>query len=107
MSCRRVNHKKENYDIFVARPSKWGSPFSYKKNSKAIFIVDSRKESIDMHKEWLLNGDGKYLLDDLNELKGKVLGCWCNNNQRCHADILVELVNKLDKVGLEQILFDK
>ena len=103
--CRRVHHKKEDFDVFVARPSKWGSPFTYKKNSTAPYKVKTRKESIDSHKEWLLHGEGKYLLDDLHELKGKVLGCWCNTNQGCHADILVKLVNDLDKIGLESILF--
>ncbi len=29
----------------------------------------------------------------LHELKGKTLGCWCKPN-RCHGDILVELVEK-------------
>lgn len=92
----------------VDRSSKWGSPFSYKKGTKAIFIVSSRRESIDSHREWILNGDGRYLLDDIHELRGKILGCWCNKDQACHADILVKLVNNLDKekrVGLENILF--
>lgn len=104
MKCRRVHHKKEKCDILVCRPSKWGSPFSNKPHSNAPFKVKTRKESVEAHKEWLLNGDGRYLLDDLHELKGKVLGCWCNDNQSCHADILVKLVNDLDKKGLE-VLF--
>lgn len=106
MKCRRVHHKKEDYDILVDRSSKWGSPFSYKLNTKAKYKVNSRKESIDAHREWLLNGEGKYLLNDLHELKGKILGCWCNEKQSCHADILVLLVNDLDKpikYGLESL----
>jgi hypothetical protein len=105
MSCRRVHFKKEDYDIYVGRPSKWGSPFSYKENTIAKYKVKSRKESIEKHKEWLLHGEGQYLLNDLHELKDKTLGCWCNPNQSCHADILVKLVNNLDKKGLEDILF--
>lgn len=103
--CKRVHHRKEDYDIMVDRSSKWGSPFSTKIESKAKYIVATRKEAIDKHKEWLLNGEGKYLLEDLHELKGKTLGCWCNDNQRCHADIIVSLVNDLGKKGLE-ILFE-
>jgi len=105
MKCKRVHHKKEPFDILVSRPSKWGSPFSYKENTLAIYKVKTRKESIEAHKDWLLNGEGQYLLEDLHELKGKILGCWCNPNQSCHADILVRLVNNLDKKGLEQVLF--
>jgi len=102
MRCRRVHHRKEPFDVMIDRSGKWGSPFSYKKNSKAPFRVNTRKESIDAHREWLLNGDGQYLLKDLHELEGKVLGCWCNPNQSCHGDILVELVNNLNRKGLEQ-----
>lgn len=104
--CRRVHHKKEPYDVFIGRPSKWGSPFSHKPNSRAKYISKSRKESIESHKEWLLNGEGKYLLNDLHELKGKTLGCWCDKNKSCHGDILVKLVNNLDKKGLEVILMN-
>ena len=86
----------------IDRSSKWGSPFSYKKNSTAQYRVSTRKESIDSHKEWLVNGEGQYLLKDLHELKGKTLGCWCNPKQSCHGDILVELVNNLNRKGLEQ-----
>lgn len=107
--CRRVHHKKEDFDVFIGRPSKWGSPFSYKKNSTAPYKVANRKEAVEKHKEWLLNGEGRYLLEDLHELKGKVLGCWCDGPiGSCHGDILVKLVNDLDKepkVGLESILF--
>jgi hypothetical protein len=102
--CKRVHHKKEPYDVYIGRPSKWGSPFSYKENSKAKYKVKNRKESIEKHKEWLLYGEGKYLLDDLNELKGKTLGCWCDSNQTCHGDIIVKLVNELDIKGLKNII---
>ncbi len=101
--CRRVHHKKEPYDVFIGRPSKWGSPFSHKEKSTAKYRTKSRKESILKHKEWLLNGEGRYLLKDINELKGKTLGCWCEAGKSCHGDILVKLVNNLDKVGLEDI----
>ena len=28
---------------------------------------------------------------NIDEIKGKVLGCFCKNNEKCHADILIEL----------------
>ena len=36
------------------------------------------------------------LLSCLGELKGKVLGCFCKP-KACHGDVLVELVNDLEK----------
>lgn len=99
--CKRVHHKKEPYDVFIGRPSKWSNPYSHKVKSSAKYKTNSRKESILKYKEWLTNGDGIYLLDDLRELKGKTLGCWCDKGKSCHGDVLVELVNNLDRKGLE------
>lgn len=101
--CRRVHNRKEKYDLMIDRSSKWGSPFSTKINSRAKYIVATRRESIEKHREWLTKGEGQYLLKDLHELRGKILGCWCNPNQTCHGDILVKLVNDLDRSGLEKI----
>lgn len=103
MKTKRVHHKKEPFDIYIGRPSKWGNPFSSKNWASSEFKVNSRKESIEKHKKWITEGDGKYLLDDIHELKGKVLGCWCNSNQSCHGDILVELANEHGKTGLETL----
>ena len=90
-----IHKSKGNYDVYIGRPSKWGNPFTHikDKETKAEFIVSTRKESIERYYEWITTGDGKYLLDDLHELKDKTMGCWCKP-KACHGDILVELVNK-------------
>lgn len=36
----------------------------------------------------------KKLMNDLHELEGKVLGCWCKP-KACHGDVLVELVSEM------------
>jgi len=94
MKTKVVHCKKEPYDIYIGRPSKWGNPFTHIKDrkTKAEFVVESRKESIERYREWILNQPE--LLKSLPELKGKVLGCWCKPKS-CHGDILVELVEKL------------
>ena len=43
-----VNCRKEPYDIFIGRPSKWGNPYSHLKNSRARIITKTRKEAIDV-----------------------------------------------------------
>jgi hypothetical protein len=102
MKCRVVHLNKEPYDILIDRRSKWGCPFTYKKGKTlAKYVVGSRKEAIEAYREWITNGEGKYLLNDLHELKGKILGCWCKDEngkgKSCHGDVLVELVNNLDR----------
>ena len=92
--CCVVHCKKETYDVYIGRPSKWGNPFSHlKKSTKAKYLVDTREESIEAYKKWITEGEGKHLLNDLHELKGKTLGCWCKPKS-CHGDVLAELVSK-------------
>jgi hypothetical protein len=87
--------KVEKYDVYIGRKSKWGNPFSHKKNSKyAKFFVDTAQEAVECYRNWITEGDGKHLLADLHELKGKRLGCFCKPHP-CHGDVLVELVNNL------------
>ncbi len=94
--CNVVHCKKSKYDIYIGRPSKWGNPFTHKANTKAEFILPTREESIEAYKEWITKGEGKHLLNDLHELKGKTLGCWCAP-QNCHGNVLADLVNELIK----------
>lgn len=83
MSDYVVHCKKEKYDVYIGRPSKWGNPFSIGKDG-------TREDVLFKYREWITNGDGRYLLEDIHELKDKVLGCWCYPN-KCHGDILHEL----------------
>jgi hypothetical protein len=95
VSCSVVHCKKALYDVYIGRPSKWGNPFTHIKDGKTLakFVVGSRDEAVESYREWITNGDGKYLMKDLPELKNKVLGCWCHP-QSCHGDVLSELVAK-------------
>ena len=90
-----VHFKKEPFDIYVGRPSKWGNPFTHKGGTQAEFVLGSREEAIAAYREWLTKGEGMHLLDDLHELKGKVLGCWCKPSA-CHGDVLAELAELAD-----------
>lgn len=93
--CTVVHFKKDEFDVYIGRGSKWGNPFTHISNRKTLakYVVGTRTEAILAYKEWITNGDGQYLLQDLSELKGKRLGCWCHPKP-CHGDVLKELVNK-------------
>ncbi len=88
---RVVHCKKESYDVYIGRPSKWGNPFSIGKDG-------DRKEVIKKYKRYLI--ENKKLMNSLYELEGKVLGCWCKP-KACHGDVLVKLVNRRIKKGLK------
>lgn len=91
--CTVVNKYKEPFDVYIGRGSKWGNPYSHQENTLAQFKVETREESIEKYKEYLLEGEGKRLLNDLHELKGKKLGCYCKP-KTCHGDILAQLTNE-------------
>lgn len=90
-----VHFRKQPYDVYVGRPTKWGNPFSHKNDTLAKFKVDTREEAVAAYRQWITEGDGMYLLADLHELKRKVLGCWCEP-EACHADVLAELAELAD-----------
>lgn len=79
-----VHCKKEKYDAYIGRPSKWGNPFEIGKDG-------TRKEVIEKYRQYILSN--KELMNSLHELEGKVLGCWCKPHA-CHGDVLVELIEK-------------
>lgn len=90
VESRVVHCKREPYDIYIGRPSKWGNPFAHHAGTLARFRVASRDEAVDAYAEWIRTQPE--LMAELPELRGKVLGCWCAP-KRCHGDVLAELAN--------------
>jgi Domain of unknown function (DUF4326) len=86
-----VHCKKEPFDVYIGRPSKWGNPYSHKVGGAAKIIVSSRQEAIEAYRFWIQKQPK--LLKALGELKGKTLGCWCKPDG-CHGDVLAELADK-------------
>lgn len=84
-----VHCKREDHDVYIGRPSKWGNPFSHKDNTLAKYKTETREEAIEKYREYILHR--KDLLDCLHELRGKILGCWCAPKP-CHGDVLIELI---------------
>lgn len=85
-----VHCKRESFDVYIGRPSKWGNPFTHLVG-KAQFQVSNREEAVKAYRDWILTQP--HLMASLPELKGKVLGCWCSP-QACHGDVLMELANR-------------
>jgi len=83
MTTRVVHHKKEDYDVFIGRPSIWGNPFKVGEDG-------TRAEVIQKYREWILNNPR--LLGKLHEIRGKVLGCWCKPYE-CHGSVLADLAD--------------
>ena len=70
--------------VYIGRGGKWGNPFVIDKHG-------TRDEVCDKHADWLRNQvkTGRITLEDLAELHGKDLVCFCAP-KRCHGEILVK-----------------
>jgi len=91
MVTRVVNINKESYDVYIGRGSKWGNPYTSITNRDTLAkeIVASKEEALSKYREYVLNTSE--LISSLDELEGKVLGCFCKPDS-CHGDILLELL---------------
>lgn len=91
--------------IGCARPSAFGNPFDW-----ATF---GRDGAADFFRRWLSDdltaverdqlgfehwpeepATRRAILDRLPRLRGRNLACWCQLDQPCHADVLLELANR-------------
>ena len=72
---------RSNPHVHGAVQSKWHNPFGLQKYG--------RQGCLQRYEEYIL-GNAE-LLNDLPELKGKILGCWCAP-EPCHGHILARLV---------------
>ena len=86
-----VNLKNEPYDVYIGRGSKWGCPYTIIKDRPTLAkeIVDSKEEALAKYKEYVLASPE--LMNSLDELEGKTLGCFCKP-EPCHGDVLLELL---------------
>lgn len=122
MAIKNIVHcKRDKYDVYIGRPSKYGNPFIIGKHG-------TRVEVIEKFRTWLTTGKNfdnleaskekrAKIMQDVSELRGKILGCWCNfPKEDCHGRILHELATwdkikdlisvpaqKIDKDGIPQI----
>lgn len=90
MSHPLVRHaRRDAYDVYVARPSKWGNPFRLGRDGdRATVIV--------LYLRWLLNTP--WLVAALPALRDKRLACHCTP-EPCHADVLAALANAASVPG--------
>lgn len=79
-----VNRHFDSYDVYIGRGSKWGNPF-------VIGTDGGREAVIEKYRTWIQRRPD--LLNDLPELVGKRLGCYCKP-EACHGDVLVELMKE-------------
>ncbi len=85
MADATVVHKRDGYDIYIGRPSKWGNPFRLGPDGDRAAVIA-------LYDQWVRTQPE--LMAALPELRGKRLGCFCAP-RHCHGDVLAYLANSL------------
>lgn len=99
---RTKGWRKPEGAVSVARPSKWGNPYTIDWardywGGYAVTEVDLRAKVVDCFRTDLIFVSGfEYPNVETirEELSGKDLMCFCPLDQPCHADVLLELANQ-------------
>lgn len=77
--------------VIVDRTTNWGNPYSEKDRGNC-----GPQILVDLYRDWITKSDDPHAVKmrgRLSELRGKKLLCWCELDQPCHADVLLELAN--------------
>lgn len=82
-----VDIKKDPYDIYIGRPTKWGNPFKLNIDGDRFTVVNKYAEYIKSKPDLMKEAK--------NELRGKTLGCFCAP-LLCHGHILWTIANEVN-----------
>lgn len=75
-----IGRKNARYNL---PQSKWRNKFVLNKDG-------TREEVVEKYRQYILKSN---LVNDLHELKDKILVCWCKP-KKCHGDVLIELLEE-------------
>ena len=81
-----VNIKKEPYQYYIGRGSKYGNPFKIDENN-------TREDVIVKYEHYIRNNE--QLMNDIQELNGLVLGCYCKPLS-CHGDVIIKIIGEIN-----------
>lgn len=89
--------------VKVDRSTKWGNPFVPGKTYPIIeegcttpmgqHKCASVADAVAMYESWVTSEQG-FDQEEIEELTGKNLACWCKPGSPCHADVLLKIANE-------------
>jgi hypothetical protein len=92
--------------IYVGRPGRWGNPFIVSAEPDRLEHYADFSKNVDLWQGWPCKDRAAAVAayrkmvaptlskEDIRELRGKNLACWCAIGKPCHADVLLEIANK-------------
>lgn len=93
MKLRRVQRKRVKgwrmppNTVYVGRGSKWGNPFKVEQYG--------RDGAVDMFIQYIGHPNSPLCFEpeEIEQLRGRNLACWCKESEACHADFLLAYAN--------------
>lgn len=76
--------------MVVDRSTNWGNPY------EAKYLGADRALLVGLYRDWIKSGEARFVIKNIDRLRGKDLVCWCPLDQPCHADVLLELANRAE-----------
>jgi hypothetical protein len=96
--------RKPDNTVVVSRPSRWGNPYDWREwieDWKACRVgpVEQGRDwcqarAVQSFKDDIEDGLLPDIMNNIAELRGKNLACWCKPGTPCHADTLLEIANR-------------
>lgn len=96
---RAKGWKLPDHTVCVDRSTKWGNPFIVSKHgtqAECLEFFEIMCSGYVVIGEGIIEQQEKFHLqleNNLEELRGKNLACWCRDGTPCHADVLLKLAN--------------
>ncbi len=93
---RKIGYRKPLGVKVVTRPGKWGNPYATAEQFRQVFteLRDALKTGKDLNS---IDSDRKrvlWMVEHIEQLRGKDLACWCGADADCHADALIDFANQ-------------
>lgn len=96
--------------VKVDRTTRWGNPFTIKAAVESGYATAETAQAfvVECFRDWLgPSQSGRdwwqgpesdhrrtFFAEEITQLRGKQLACWCRPGEPCHADVLLELANR-------------
>ena len=85
-----VHCKREAFDMYIGRPSRFGNPFKLTDESRRVDVIGKYKRYL-----WERIQNEPEFREAVRKLHGKILGCWCSP-KLCHGHVLASAAAYLE-----------
>jgi hypothetical protein len=98
MKTTLVNRHKDKYDVYIGRGTPFGNPYIIGKDGDREEVIQKYL----IHFKYQIRNNPKFK-EQVDALKGKILGCSCSP-KKCHGDVILQYLDGLDRPSREEYI---